>query len=285
MNVQDKIDGATAQRGVVKRTMRDAITAPGSLEAIARVHPAIALLKPEARQPAAMRLAMIAYACVLKNSALAKCDPSSIVVAVVEAAQLGLSVDGVLGQAYIVPYANSATMQIGYRGFVALAHASGHVQRLQAASIYSGDQFAYEEGSQPFLRHNAPLTGSRGERLGAYAICHLKGADLAMFRVMGMPELNEHRDRSMSFKRNKAASPWTTDPAAMEQKTAVRMLAKMMPVAVLQYAAARDESADQGIVTPPADPKDVSDLPVDVPVDDGPSEAEYQAALAAEEGT
>jgi len=278
MTAQDRINAVTASAATAKKSVQVAMTDDRTIAAIARVHPAIAMLGPEAQRAAALRLAMIAVATAKRNSTLAACDPASIVVGVVEAAQLGLSVDGVLGQAYLVPYKGHAQMQIGYRGYIALAHASGKVQRITAASIHEADDFAYQEGSSPHLRHSAPLRGSRGPRIGAYALCHLVGASLPMFRVMGLEELAEHRARSVSYARNKDHSPWTTDPGAMEQKTAIRMLAKMLPVSVLQYAAAKDEGHDTGTMTPPTSVDDVSDLAID-----GHSEEEFKAAIAAEE--
>ena len=216
----------------------------------------IAAMPVEKQKGAAERLLRIAYTAATKNPALLRCDPNSIVAAVVEASQMGLSVDGVLGHAYLVPYGNIAQMQLGYRGLIALAYRSGRIQRFACDTVYDGDVFDYGEGTAPYLVHKKPMKGPRGECIGAYAVAHLKDAALPMFRVMPIDEVLAHRDRSSGWQAFAAkkvrTTPWDTDPDAMAQKTAVRMLGKLLPVTEVQEAAARDEQRDQGVIGSPA---------------------------------
>src|SRR5580698_617148 len=53
-----------------------------------------------------------------KNPALMDCDQGSVIGAVIEASQLGLMPDGILGEAYLVPYRGKCQLQPGYRGLI-----------------------------------------------------------------------------------------------------------------------------------------------------------------------
>src|SRR5262249_8718109 len=57
----------------------------------------------------AERLLRVALTAVQRTPALLECDQLSIVGSVVQAAQLGLEPDGILGLAYLVPYFNKKT--------------------------------------------------------------------------------------------------------------------------------------------------------------------------------
>jgi len=276
MSAQDKIDGAVDRVRNDKKDLLARIESPASLNAIVGVHPLLAALAPEQRMAAAQRLARVAYMAATKNPTLLKCAPESIVAGVVEAAQLGLSVDGVLGHAYLVPYFDRGTqraqMQIGYRGFISLAYRSERIERIAADVVCENDLFDFEEGTSPRLTHKKSLTQDRGNTIGAYAIAQLKGTTVPLFRVMPMAELLAHRERSsgyQAFKQGKIKStPWDTDADAMAMKTALRMLAKFLPLEEMQRASTYDEARDQGRTQAPRTVADVLDMQEDE-VEDG----------------
>lgn len=248
---QDKVNAAAGKTSLAKRGLHDQLRAPTVLRQVADVHPLLATLPPAKREAAAMRLTQIAYSAATKNSALMRCSATSIVRGVVEAAQLGLTVDGVQGHAYLVPYGQDAQLQIGYRGFVAMAYRSDRVERIAADVVCEHDDFDYEEGTAATLRHKIPLRGERGAPIAVYALCQLKNTARPLFIVMRIDEVEKHRDRSSGWKAYKAGkirtNPWETDFDAMAKKTALRMLAKWMPIDDVQRAGAADEQVDQGV--------------------------------------
>jgi hypothetical protein len=73
------------------------------------------------------------------------------------AAVLGLEVDGVTGQAYLIPFAGKAQLVIGYKGFNTLAARSGIT--ITGAVVREGDEFDYELGSNGYVRHKPLLNG------------------------------------------------------------------------------------------------------------------------------
>lgn len=160
-----------------------------------------------------------------------------------QASQLGLEPDGVLGQAYLVPYRNrgqlEAQFQVGYRGYISLAMRSGQVKSISAEVVYEGDKFDYSFGTDQYLKHRPALKG-RGEPVGVYAIAALDGGG-HVFRVLSVDDVEGVRACS----RAKDDGPWVTHWNEMARKTAVRALAKYLPMSVeLQRAAVEDEHRD-----------------------------------------
>lgn len=71
------------------------------------------------------------------NYALVNCEPMSIAAAVVEALSLDLS--PLHGEIYVIPYGNKATTQIGYKGLISLATATGKVKCINHDLVYEGE--------------------------------------------------------------------------------------------------------------------------------------------------
>jgi hypothetical protein len=75
------------------------------------------------------------------------------------AAALGLDCSGNLGSGYLVPFYNNkirameATFIPGYRGLLDLARRSGEIEDIFAECVYESDEFDYELGATPRLRH------------------------------------------------------------------------------------------------------------------------------------
>lgn len=207
----------------------------------------------------AKKLLLTAYSLVRSDPKLLECEAESVVRAVAEAGKLGLSVDGVLGHAYLVPFKDRragvtvATMMIGYRGLVHLAYQADRVQRVWANVVRENDLFEYHEGVAPHLHHAPPKLGEdRGERTGAYSIIHLAGDGPPLVRVMDREDVEARRARSQAWKNKGADSPWGTDPDPMWAKTTLRDVCKIAPGPDLQAAALRDEGYDEGRLSPAA---------------------------------
>ena len=120
---QDKIDSAVGNG--------NARGADVSL-AIKRAVPQVARRLPAFlgdQMAVAERYAAIAVGTIMDSPGLRDCTPASIVRGVIRAAEYGLALDGVLGHAYLVPYAvkgvKTAQFQIGYRGLVELMYRTG----------------------------------------------------------------------------------------------------------------------------------------------------------------
>jgi recombination protein RecT len=175
--------------------------------------------------------------------ALLKCDRQSLFNSAMSAAVLGLEVDGVTGQAYLIPFAGKAQLVIGYKGFNTLAARSGIT--ITGAVVREGDEFDYELGSSGYVRHKPLLNGAGRRIIGAWA-CATSNTRPAVHAVMGADELLAVKAKSPGAKRSD--SPWN-DPTigypAMCEKTVKRRLARSMPLNIMQLAARLDEAVDE----------------------------------------
>ena len=253
----------------------------------------------------AERMTRIVLSTVQRNPKLLECEPKSFLSCVMACAALGLEPDGVLGQAYLVPFWSSkdngliCTLITGYQGLMKLAEHSGEISGIiDAHPVRVGDEFSYRYGGDPMINHvpaerphfieNGEWKWLDGWKPGGithfYAVARLCRGGIA-FVVMPTWEVDQIRDESEGYKyaiKNKRDNnPWITDYDRMGCKTAIRRLCKYLPASVednrLHRAVAIDERADRGIdqeigsfVDLEALP-DLAPMPVDAP---SPTEAE-----------
>jgi recombination protein RecT len=73
------------------------------------------------------------------DSNLSACDPQKLMMCAMNATALNLPLNKNLGFAYIIPYNNVPSFQIGYKGLIQLAIRSGYYQFLNACEIREGE--------------------------------------------------------------------------------------------------------------------------------------------------
>lgn len=205
------------------------------------------------------RLIRVAQLAMSQNPRLLECTAESLLVSLMECGQLGLEPNGVLGDAYLIPYKNGrlsremgrpvyeAQFQIGYRGLVKLVRRSGEIGVVEAVEVYEGDAFEFERGLRPILRHRPAPASERGELTHAYAIARYRDGSGEQFEVMDRDQIEMIRRRSKSAE----DGPWITDYPMMARKTVVKRLTKMLPMEAAAAAAIeRDNLADIGRFVP-----------------------------------
>jgi recombination protein RecT len=193
------------------------------------------------------RLIRVALTSISRNPKLLECSTPTLIGAIIQASQLGLEPDGVLGQAYLVPFRNNRTNATecqfipGYRGYIDLARRSDRIKSIMAQVVREGDLFSYEYGINETLKH---VPGDRrGEITHVYGYAKFTNGGYA-FVVLTLEDINRTRLRSKS----KDSGPWVTDFEAMAQKTAIRRLAKWLPLSVeFARAVELDERAAAGL--------------------------------------
>lgn len=209
--------------------------------------PQIKLALP--RHLSAERMLRVCLTAAQRTPDLLKCDQLSFVGAVVQASQLGLEPDGILGHAYLVPFNNRQTgrkevqLIAGYKGLIDLARRSGHVASISAHVVYEKDRFTFSYGIEDKLEHVPHMGKDRGQPLCVYAVARLKDGGYA-FDVMSLEDVE--KVRSMSKAGTKG--PWVDHWPEMAKKTAIRRLVKYLPLSPeLQKAVSLDELADAGV--------------------------------------
>lgn len=191
-----------------------------------------------------------------RDQKLLECDQMTVFAGAMTAAQLGLEIDPALGRAYLLPYRDSrkgmvAQLIIGYKGFLDLFYRSGMGDGFQASEVYERDAFKCVRGLDPKLEHE-PFDGDdAGPLKCAYAIARLKGGGTIF-------EVANKRDVARAMKASRGSdspySPWQTAPGEMWKKTAIRKLAKLLPLSPeLRDAIAADDGDAITAAAPTAD--------------------------------
>ena len=177
------------------------------------------------------RFTRMVLSAVSSSPDLAACETKSFLAAMMQAAQLGLEPNTPLGQAYIIPYKDhgvpKAQFQIGYKGLIDLAYRSGQVSIIDAQVVYENDDFDYELGLEPKLKHRPALT-NRGKPILYYAMFRTKDGGFG-FQVMSYEDCMAHA-RKYSKAYNGGFSPWTTNFDEMAKKTVLKKALKYAPL-------------------------------------------------------
>lgn len=235
------------------------------------------------------RFARITLNAVANSPKLLECDRGSFLNAILKAAQVGLEPDGLMGQAYLIPYGKNVQFQIGYRGYISLARQTGEISFITAEAVHENDDYNLDIFSTPRFVPN--FKGDRGELIGFLAVARFKD-DAFQWVFLTLTEVNEIRDKSQAWKQalrdavkdedgniikfvNKwkkeiDSVPWFHHYKEMGKKTAIKKLAKYLPQSV-QKAVKVEDLQEAGInftmqdgeivkemqdVTPPSDQED-----------------------------
>lgn len=200
------------------------------------------------------RLARIALTEVRRTPRLAQCTQPSFGGALMTCAQLGLE-PGVTGEAYLIPRKNGnltrqaghdvyeVQLTIGYQGMAKLFWQSPLAKSLDSQAVYENDDFEYEYGLNPKLRHK-PSLGDRGAAIAYYSVATLTNGGFA-FIVLSRTDVEVIRIRSKAGMGEKD-SPWKTDYDEMAKKTCMRRMFKLLPKSP---ELARALSQDEGVRT------------------------------------
>ena len=212
---------------------------------------------------------------VKQSPQLAACDPKTTLAAAMTAATMKLPINPNLGFAYIVPYKNEATFQIGWKGLVQLAMRTGLYKAINAAPVHEGE-----------IEDIDFITGDiiRGKRksdkvIGYVAYFRLvNGFEKTLY--MSREEVEAHANQySMSYgadkRYNSKRSVWSTNFDAMALKTVLKQLiSKFGIMSIDMQDMAKAMESDQAVIREDGtadyvDEQEVNvtpDFPVDAPV-------------------
>lgn len=234
------------------------------------------------------RMLRVTMTAVQRTPELLDCEPRSLIGAIVQASQLGLEPDGILGHAYLVPFRNKKTGQKevqlipGYKGLVDLSRRSGQISTIYARCVFAKDRYDFHYGLEPRLDHTPADLDDPGDVVAAYAVCRLRDGGV-QFEWLWRREIDKIRAQSKAS----GSGPWVTHFEEMAKKTALRRLCKLLPVSVeVQRLVALGEHEEAGLSQGMAS---IVDLPVgrlDAPrsLDDLAEESDDDQADEAERG-
>ncbi|MBU8540226.1 recombinase RecT [Falsiroseomonas tokyonensis] len=220
----------------------------------------LAQLLPEAMKPD--RFLRITLNALRTTPKLMECTIESLFGASIFCAQLGLEPNTPQGHIYLIPFKNNrkniteVQVIIGYQGLIALARRTGEIQSISAQAVFANDDFDIDWMSPENSRHKPPKHGTpRGEFIGAWAKATFKDGGFA-FDYMPAEDILKIRDGSQGYRSavrfakpgQTPNTPWATNFDQMAVKTAIRRLAKRLPMSIEFAAAATlDEAGDRRV--------------------------------------
>lgn len=183
-------------------------------------------IKPEKMQRVVMTVAQ-------QNPDLLVADRRSLLGACIKCASDGLIPDG--REAALVIF-NTKTKDGGWvkavqympmvAGLLKRARNSGDIASVTAQVVHEKDRFVWRPAEDKPIEHEAPpLNEDRGRPIGAYAMARLKDGTIAC-EVLSYAEIEKIRGVS----RSKDKGPWVDWWSEMARKSAMRRLAKWLPM-------------------------------------------------------
>lgn len=214
-----------------------------ALPTLEQALPRMSSLSPE-------RLMRTAIMAAEKTPKILTCTMASIVNSTVTAAVIGLEVDGVTGQGFLVPFDDKGTpkcqFMMGYKGYPTIAHRSG--LSISSGVVREGDHFECDEG-KGYISHIKK--GDPTKRI-IWTWAKLAGSGIIpVIKSVSRDEIEQVRKKSRAA--SSGFSPWQDEHgpgfAAMAEKTAIRRIGRNMPVIAADasfHRAAALEGAQEG---------------------------------------
>ena len=203
------------------------------------------------------RLVRVIGSQIKQNPKLGLCDPYSMMHAVMTCAQLGLEPSKTLGRVHLIPFGREVQCIIGYQGLVELARRSGEIAELYSEVVYENDDFTYSMGLNKTLEHTPNLNGNRGDFKCVYAVAKYKDGGNHIV-VMSVEEVEKIKNGT-KYKN----AVWDSHYDEMAKKTAIRRLAKLLPLTV-ELERASEISDHEAAGTVPDYKQDLTDIGVDI---------------------
>ena len=214
----------------------------------------------------------VAITAMQQNPAILDCTERSIHLQLMRAAELSLMCDGMLGQAYLVPFNNKKAgnkqceLILGYKGLRELALRTGRYTDIFAQVVYDGDPFKIQLGTNRFIDHEPQEIAVEDydpknppKKRGCYAVArHADGSYI--FRFWFAYKIEAHKKQySKSWERKD--SIWQTNPEIAYEKTMIRKLCNSLQLGVkAERVLAREDRMEAGLDVTPID----RDLAIDI---------------------
>lgn len=175
-----------------------------------------------------------------KSAQLQKCSGESVLQAVLNIANVGLTLNPAAKEAYLIPrwngitQSNEACLDPSYIGLVKLLTDTGSVKSMVCQLVYEGDTFEIDLANNisPVIHKPELSSGKRGSMKGVYALATLSDGTRQV-EWMDKDEVEQIRGRSETYKAfvaNKIKScTWASDFGEMARKTVIKRIYKYLP--------------------------------------------------------
>jgi recombination protein RecT len=168
----------------------------------------------------------IAVTAASKNPKLLDCDKQSFLIAIMDAAQMGLEPDGPMKHGNLIPFGNKVVFMPQYFGLLQILYDTNRLKHVMCDVVREGDTFQYESGfgENIQLRH---IRAAGPEQPATFVYAGVEMKDGTRFlSVMTAEEVEQVRKNYSKESNSKA---WTKSWGEMAKKTVIKRLYKMLP--------------------------------------------------------
>lgn len=192
---------------------------------------------------------------IMNDPKLLNAKPASILREAVKLAQVGLTTDPHLGEAYLfADNKGGCQARIDYKGLIKLGRQTGAFTQIYAQDICVNDPVQeLLAGDEKGIKHKLALS-NRGERLGYYAFVKFSDGTID-YEWMELYEILAIRDRhSAAHKFKPNDNPWANSEGEMCKKTVLHRLLKRLPKSTqLERAVSMENETHFGEAAPMRD--------------------------------
>lgn len=173
---------------------------------------------------------------------LQTCDAGSIISAGLQAQALNLPISNTLGFCYILPYGSKAQFQIGWKGIVQMALATGKYENLGVTPVRAGDTISRDPFTgEPKVTFTSDIDDT-SEPVGYYAYLRMKNG-YEKTEYWTKKKVLEHAKR---YSKAYSRGPWVTNFDAMAMKTVIKSLVSKWGYMTTEMASAFE--SDQAVL-------------------------------------
>jgi phage RecT family recombinase len=163
------------------------------------------------------------------NAHLQKCDPQSIINAVVNVARTSITLNPVMRLAYLIPRKNKCVLEFSYMGLGAMLRDNDCIKSISAHVVYGDEEFDYDVAynkitHKPTFAKTEQEHNAR-EKIGCYSRATLPNGEI-VFEFMPMWEIN--KVKRMSEGSSSQYSAWNTWEDEMIKKSVIKRHFKML---------------------------------------------------------
>lgn len=160
---------------------------------------------------------------------LQKCDPQSIINAVVNVARTSITLNPVMRLAYLIPRKNKCVLEFSYMGLGAMLRDNDCIKSISAHVVYGDEEFDYDVAynkitHKPTFAKTEQEHNAR-EKIGCYSRATLPNGEI-VFEFMPMWEIN--KVKRMSEGSSSQYSAWNTWEDEMIKKSVIKRHFKML---------------------------------------------------------
>lgn len=163
------------------------------------------------------------------NEYLQRCDPQSILNAVVNVARTSVTLNPVMRLAYLVPRKNKCVLDFSYMGLVAMLRDNNCIKSISAHIVYEDEEFDYDVAYNK-ITHKPRFAKTEEEhkkrgRIGCYSRATLPNGEV-VFEFMPMWEIE--KVKSLSMGSSDKFSAWQVWEEEMIKKVVIKRHFKML---------------------------------------------------------